>query len=188
MTRGDKTFLEQFESLAKVQKIARGDYLFRQSERCNNLFVIRQGLVKASYTTFDGRELVKSFIREGQCIASMHTIAANEPSPFGAVALEPCDILAVSGLDLQRLAEHSHAFALTLNQLFMEVAMKKERREYEFLCLSAEQRYKLLIQREPALLSRLTQSDIARHLGITPVALSRIRTRMSSGSKAVAPL
>ncbi len=182
MMQADRAFLEQLESLAKVQKVDQRQYLFRQSERCNNFFMIRQGLVKASYTTLDGRELIKSFIREGQCIASMHTIAACEPSPFGVIALEPCTLLTISGTDLQRLAEQSHAFARSLNKLFMEVAMKKERREYEFLCLSAQQRYKLLVQREPTLLSRLKQADIARYLGITPVALSRIRARVGAGA------
>ena len=53
--------------------------------------------------------------------------------------------------------------------------MKKERREYEFLCLSAEERYRLLIKRSPDLVRQVTQNEIARYLGITPVALSRIR-------------
>ena len=61
----------------------------------------------------------------------------------------------------------------------LELAMKKERREYEFLCLSAEDRYRLIREREPTMLGRVTQNDIARYLGITPVALSRIKSRLS---------
>lgn len=57
-------------------------------------------------------------------------------------------------------------------------AMKQERREMELLSLSAEDRYRLLIERSPELLDRVKQKDIARYLGITPVALSRIRKRM----------
>ena len=55
--------------------------------------------------------------------------------------------------------------------------MKKERREREFLTESAEERYRMLLERSPALFDKVTQKDIARYLGITPVALSRIRKR-----------
>lgn len=66
-----------------------------------------------------------------------------------------------------------------LNEFLLALAMKKEQREYEFLCLSAAERYLLFCQREAELVPRLSQLDIARYLGITPVALSRIRRRLN---------
>lgn len=56
----------------------------------------------------------------------------------------------------------------------MAFAMKKEQREYELLCLSAQQRYQALLARKPDIYDFVTQGDIAKYLGITPVALSRI--------------
>jgi hypothetical protein len=53
--------------------------------------------------------------------------------------------------------------------------MKKERREYELLCLPAEARYRALLERQPNIYESITQNDIARYPGITPVALSRIK-------------
>ena len=50
----------------------------------------------------------------------------------------------------------------------------------EFLSLSAEARYRLLLDRSPELVTRLKQRDIARYLGITPVALRRIRAGLKS--------
>jgi DNA-directed RNA polymerase specialized sigma subunit len=35
----------------------------------------------------------------------------------------------------------------------------------------------MLLERSPELFDKVTQKDIARYLGITPVALSRISTR-----------
>jgi len=59
------------------------------------------------------------------------------------------------------------------------LGLKKEIREYRLLCLSAEEAYKDFLQMNPKLLERLTQVDIARYLGITPIALSRIKKRLS---------
>jgi CRP-like cAMP-binding protein len=67
--------------------------------------------------------------------------------------------------------------AARLVDFLLAFAMKKERREMEFLSLTAEDRYRLLLERAPELEQRVRQKDIARYLGITPVALSRIRAR-----------
>jgi len=58
------------------------------------------------------------------------------------------------------------------------LAMRKERREHAFLTKSPEENYRELAAESPGLVQRLTQNDIARYLGITPVALSRIRGRL----------
>ena len=60
--------------------------------------------------------------------------------------------------------------------------MKKEIREYELLCLSAEDRYKRLLKHTPDILKLVTQNEIARYLGITPVGLSRIKRRVADSS------
>jgi CRP-like cAMP-binding protein len=61
----------------------------------------------------------------------------------------------------------------------LSFGIRKELREYELLCLSAEERYRRLLTNTPALLDKVTQNDIARYLGVTPVGLSRIKTRVN---------
>ncbi|RME51917.1 MAG: Crp/Fnr family transcriptional regulator, partial [Deltaproteobacteria bacterium] len=55
--------------------------------------------------------------------------------------------------------------------------VKKNRREFEFMQLSADSRYEAFLEAHADLLPRLSQYHIAAYLGITPVALSRIRRR-----------
>ena len=59
----------------------------------------------------------------------------------------------------------------------LQFAMKKEKREFEFLCQSAEERFRMLAKNSPSLVEKVTQNDLARYLGITPVGLSRIKKR-----------
>ncbi len=65
--------------------------------------------------------------------------------------------------------------ANSIISLLTAFAMKKEQREYELLCLDAQQRYQKLLTRFENIGEYVTQNDIARYLGITPVALSRIK-------------
>ena len=80
---------------------------------------------------------------------------------------------------LHEYSQKDHEIANNLIELLLHFSMKKEKREFEFLCLSAEERYCLLAETSPGLLEKVTQNDIARYLGVTPVALSRIKKRVS---------
>jgi hypothetical protein len=59
----------------------------------------------------------------------------------------------------------------------------KEQREYEFLQLSAEERYRQFCAERPEHLAQIPQHQVASYIGITPVALSRIRARVTRGRK-----
>lgn len=161
----------------KLRPYPKGRFVFRQGEKADKLFLIRQGLVKAYYETHDGKEFIKSFIPEGGLIASLHVIVADQPSTFNVLALEDSTILEVTKADLDSLQAQHPPLTQALYSFLLGLAMKKEKREYEFLCLSADERYQRFCDAEPGLVARLSQMDIARYLGITPVALSRIRRR-----------
>ncbi len=168
---------EQLQSLGTPRFFPKGSFLFRQGEKRSNLFFIQQGLVKAYYETLDGKEFIKSFICEGEVIASMQAIVAGNSNSFTVLSLEDCRALEVPKQALLDLVANNPALTEVLNSLLLKLAMKKERREYELLCMSPEERYLLFCERESGMLTRLSQNDIARYLGITPVALSRIRKR-----------
>lgn len=173
----DGNLLEGVSALGIERYAAKGTFLFRQGDHSDLFFIFRQGMAKAYYETIDGKEFIKSFIRENECIASMQVIVAGNPSPFNLITVEDSRFLEVRGDRLLAVIKENADFSRALNSLLLQVAMKKERREYELLCLSAEQRYLVLCRREPELIQRLSQNDVARYLGITPVSLSRIRSR-----------
>ncbi len=169
------------ETFGEQYKCDKGEVIFNQGDVSDNLYYVEKGLLKAFYVTVDGKEFVKSFIREGNVIGSLTALVSNDNCSFSLVSLEPCVLCRIKFSDLTKTAENDITMANTCMKLLFNFAMKKERREYEFLCLSAEERYFLIKAQTPDLLDRVTQNDIARYLGITPVALSRIRARNSEG-------
>jgi CRP-like cAMP-binding protein len=169
--------IEQFTAIGNQRLFRKGTFLFRQGDMVENLYVIFQGLAKAYYETYEGKEFIKSFLYEGDIIASMQTIFGSKTSPFSVLCLEDCKVLAVPISAVRELMANENDFYEGMNSFLIKLVMKKERREYELLCLSSEERYSLFCEQEPGLLKRLSQNDIARYIGITPVALSRIRHR-----------
>ncbi len=166
-----------FAKVGQKHQYDKGDVVFKQGDFNDNLYYLSSGLLKAFYMTPDGKVFVKSFIRESNVIGNLTALMSEEPCSFSLVCLEPCSLLHIKFSYLVQLAENDIAIANALIKLLINLAIKKERREYEFLCLSAEERYQIIKQQAPDLLKRVTQNDIARYLGITPVALSRIRAR-----------
>lgn len=180
--KGGIAVIEMLRSMAKERVIAKRTFLFRQGEPTGSFFYVQEGLLKAFYETRDGRLQTKTFVKEGGFIASMKAVFHGEACSFSTVCLEDSRVLEISRSDLMRASELDPQFVNILNSILLKVASTKEQREYELLCLSAEERYLLFCERESDLLERLSQEDIARYLGITPVSLSRIRKRRLSQS------
>ena len=169
-----KNFLEERGQVIHPQK---NDHLFRQGEEDTSLYYIKAGLLKAYYISEEGKEFVKSFLGPASVITNLTSSHLKQPCSYSVVCLEPATLIRVPFEALVTCSRENQAIAQTVIGLLLQLAVKKERREYEFLCLSAEKRYRLIQQEMPDLLDRVTQNDIARYLGITPVALSRIKNR-----------
>jgi CRP-like cAMP-binding protein len=155
-----------------------GGILFHQGDRDGLVRVVVSGFAKLVYEDAKGRVFTKSIVENGDIFASM-TALAGSPTSFGAVALTPLVTEQAPWRDLQRLASRHHAWESVARQLFMELARRKEIREFELLALSAQERWRRLVQHRPHLPRLLPQSELAALIGVTPVALSRLKTRLA---------
>lgn len=167
-------------SQMKEKRLTKGAHVIRQNQVLTDLFIIKHGLVKIYYITRDGKEWIKSFIVEGEAFGSRTCQLTGEGSPFAAVCLEDTHIVLLPYAELRSVLLDRPELMASVFQLTEEIALKKEKREYELLCRTAEERYRVFQHEEWGLARRLSQMDIARYLGITPIALSRIKKRLSA--------
>lgn len=63
-------------------------------------------------------------------------------------------------------------------RLTEQLYLRQEARQRELLLEDATSRYLGFVGSDPGLARRLTQAQIASYVGVTPVALSRIRARL----------
>jgi CRP-like cAMP-binding protein len=172
------SFDDFLKKYGEIKTYAKSEHVFRQGDLSEEVLAVQSGIMKGYYLSQDGKEYIKSFIFEGDIIASLRAVYKNEPTSFGLICLEETVAVSIPFKALYEASKSNIALSNFLVEGLMCLSMKKEKREYDFLCLSAEERYKQLQEDRPRVLSRITQNDIARYLGITPVALSRIRKRM----------
>ena len=155
-----------------------GEYLFRQGDPDKSFYIVQSGLLKAYYLSNDGKENIKSFILPGDRIGSLTASFAGQSCSFSLVCLKQCELIVVEFAKLYEFSRQDPEIAADVVDFLLAFAMKKENREYELLCLPAEDRYRRLLDTTPELFDLVTQNEIARYLGITPVGLSRIKKRV----------
>ena len=161
-------------------RYAKGQDIFRQGDVCPDIFIMTNGLVKLHYVMIEGKEWIKSFIMDQGLLGSRTSQSLGQPSTFSATCLEDSELYTLPYKTFESLCSTDPKMASQAFHFFQWLGLKKELREHQLLCLSAEERYRNFQTENPILARRITQTDLARYLGITPIALSRIKGRIAA--------
>lgn len=172
-------FNEYIAQNGKLLSMEANEHVFRQGDKNQSLYIVKSGLLKAYYLSADGKENIKSFILPDNSIGSLSAIYAEHVCTFSLLCLKPCELIVLKFKELYETGRNDPEISASIIDFLLKFGMKKEMREYELLCLSAEDRYRRLQENTPEIFNLVTQNEIARYLGITPVALSRIKKRIS---------
>jgi len=156
---------------AKASVINAGD-------RVQHLHFILDGLARYYYLDLEGREHNKSFCSRRQVLSSTRSLITGAPSPFNVQALTPLTCLSIHYRDMSDLSERFEVWNRLRIHLLEQLVIKKEKREADFLLLTAEQRYRTFLETFAHLEDQLANRHIASYIGVTEVGLSRIRRRM----------
>lgn len=157
-----------------------GDILFHQGVIEPRLFWIKSGLVKLVFIQPDGKEFVKAFLAENDISGSLMSVIFEKPSPYACYCIEPCEVIAMPYSKVRERSEKTPQLKDVELEYMQQLTARKEEREYQFLCLTPEERYKSFKSGYPHIFKRISQAELALFLGITPVALSRIKTRLKA--------
>lgn len=155
-----------------------GEHVIEAGSSVGTLFFVTFGVARYYYLDERGREFNKAFSTEGQVLSSVSSLVSGAPAPFSIQTLTPTDCLAVPYDAFLTLAE-GHAFWGRVRiHLLEQLVIKKERREADFLLLSPTERYQQFLRDYAPIADSVSNYHIASYIGVTEVALSRIRRRL----------
>lgn len=160
----------------RFESFSRGEIVCRAGEVSGEMFFLAEGIVREYYEPAPGQERIRSFIRGGRFFGSYTNVTSRSPSSTSAQCLTDC---AVVRIPFDVIESRREALCWEkLNRRMLECLYSlKERREFEFLALDASERYAILLEDMPGLDDAVAHYHIASYLGITPVQLSRIRSK-----------
>ncbi len=172
---------EYFVPRLRECRFEKNEYLVRAGDVAKNFHFIIEGLVRFFYSTEDGKEFNKSFAMENGYAGSFHSLVLQAPCGFFIQALERTDTLVLPNQLLRELYERHSCWERLGRRNAENLVLVKEAREKELLLDSLETRYRRFLREYPGLADRIPQYHIASYLGVTNVALSRIRRKINLG-------
>jgi CRP-like cAMP-binding protein len=171
---------ETLEQCCSQRHMATGEPLFHAGERCPYVFVVSKGIIKMIYETAKGDAWVKGFAQTGMCFASLTALTKNGVASYSTFAAVESVAVQIDYRTLEGLADRHMGWQRAMSNAFKFYGQRKEQREMELLTLSPEERYRSFVQDQPELAASLKQHDIAAFIRVTPVALSRIKSRLKA--------
>lgn len=103
----------QIKALGRSIVAKQGDIVFNQGERHDGIFIIRSGQVRVYYTAPSGREITLAYWTPGHFIGGPE-ISGGGVHMWSGVAIDDCEIMALSGATLQQFLTGMPNFALAL--------------------------------------------------------------------------
>ncbi|WP_207427147.1 Crp/Fnr family transcriptional regulator [Pedobacter sp. SYSU D00535] len=186
-----RKFLEKFVSFTdeewaiflpvlELKKLKKKSFFMEAGKVCQEVGFILQGTVRCYYVK-DGTEVTTYFSFENELISSYKSFLTETPSITYVEAMENTELIVFSKKSLQLLLEDSRIkykmerFGRTVAEYYL---CCYDDRVFSFVTQTPEQRYLELLSSRSDILARIPQHYIANYLGITPVSLSRIRSRI----------
>ena len=94
------------------------------------------------------------------------------------MAIEPSEVLQISFRDLELLYEKVPKFERFFRLLYQRAFIAQREQINMMLSATAEERYRIFLQKKPYAEERFSQQDIASYLGITPQFLSAMKKKL----------
>jgi CRP-like cAMP-binding protein len=166
--------------IPKITKrnINRNDHFLNQGDNINRICLIREGLFRVYCNDLSGDEKTLAFRSQGQFLAGYSPFIENKEIWYSIEALEDSVILEIRFKDYLDLVRNSSSWNELIKNYMTLLFIEKEERERSFLLDDATTRYLEFIRKNPEFEDRIPQFNIASYLGITPVSLSRIRSKL----------
>ena len=158
--------------------VRKGDYLFQQGDMANRLYFLHAGLVRYVSVSEQGKEFTQTFAKAPIIVGSTKAMVTGTTVLFGIQALKDCMILSYPWRAFYEQMRQEKTFLEWYVHFLESIFISKEERVSAFVKHSAERRYLDFCVEYPELKDSIPQQQIASYIGITPVALSRIRQKL----------
>ena len=167
-------------SMTDRRTIPKGGYFVRAGEVSNSIGFLVSGMLRYFYIDPEGREYTRYFCKAGNFVSSYTSVLAHRPSSYSIQALDDIDLIVFPITNWQLLNAKDLLWSSLTIRVLESAQILSEERERSLILDSATERYLDLIGKFPGIEEKVKQYDLAGYLGITPVALSRIRGRLKS--------
>ncbi|MDO6474185.1 Crp/Fnr family transcriptional regulator [Alteromonas sp. 1_MG-2023] len=163
----------------EVHVLPKGETLFRQGDCSSRVYFLNTGLVRYYSVSEEGKEYTQTLAKAPRIVGSTRAMTMGLPAQFSIEALQDSVAISFHWPSFFESMKNNLAFMQAYALFLTDIFISKEEKESMMVKHSATHRYVSFCSDFPELNTVLTKQQIASYLGITPVALSRIRARLN---------
>jgi CRP-like cAMP-binding protein len=172
------TDLEALDACLSVRQVPKGEFIVKAGQVCQYVSFLNKGLARLYYT-FEGKDISIGFVIPGQYTSEYESFLTRRPAAQSIDALTDVEVIDLSYNDMQLLYRNFPVFQEFGRKIAEMLFIYLNQRNTALLALTPEDRYRLMIADQPALLQQVPQYMLASFMGVTPEHLSRIRRKIS---------
>lgn len=153
---------------------ARGEYLLREGQIEQYIYLVQEGAVRAYYQT-EAEIQTMRLGYTGNIINALPSFLSGKPSELSLQALKKTVVIRAAKADLMPLLKTHPEFLMLWNEMLESLFLDQFQREIDLLTASPEERYLRVLKRSPKVFQEVPHKYIAEYLRMTPETLSRLK-------------
>lgn len=169
---------QDLSGLFEHAELKRNEYLVREGERVDSAFFLLEGIIRVFYNK-EGNEYNKTFFIPGMFPTPITALLSESASLLSFQALVPSRLVSFSYHQFRSLFEKHRSLETLMLRILELEWINKERHDIQMVTNDATTNYLIFRKKYPGLENLIPQYHIASYLGITPIQLSRIRSRLT---------
>lgn len=174
--------LDRLQTIIKRWDFKKKEPISKIGEVSNSIFYIRSGLVRG-YGLVGRREATNWIMKEGDICISVVSFLRRIPSEIALVALEPCECYGIENVELEDTYTLHPEFNKHGRIITSEYYCRSEERVQARLRQTPEDKYELLLKKDPDLIARVPAKYMASFLDISIRTYEEIRKNYPAISK-----
>lgn len=165
------------DDLFEPKEFDKNEIILEEGAVCRHFYFLERGLIRF-FCNFDGNDLTKTFAIAPYCFTSKTSFRMQSASEEGIQALDKTVVRRISFDDYRKL-EKINSWNIFMRKLLNEIQEYSEKFYLEIKTITAEERYRLILNTYPAeLIRKIPLKHLASFLGVAPQSLSRIRKKI----------
>ena len=169
--------LNKLQSKFRRTEVKRKTCLVRQGEVSQFVYFVESGCLRL-WHNYEGNDVTVEFFQAGDVVGPFECLFWNQPAEMVLEAIVPSVVNTVAKDDLLDVLYETPTFSRFLIDKLINRLADYQHRVTSLIKANPATRYEELEKEKPELVALVPKHYIASYLGITPVSLSRIRTKL----------